>query len=86
MDLKLTDKTALVTGSTKGIGLAIVKSLAREGTRHFQWPQRCVGEGGGGRNSRTKSHEPTARALSATWRRPKRPRPSERSILLSTFS
>ena len=31
MDLKLTDKTALVTGSAKGIGLAIVTSLAREG-------------------------------------------------------
>lgn len=33
MDLKLSDKTALVTGSTKGIGLAIAKSLAREGSR-----------------------------------------------------
>ena len=31
MDLKLTDKCALVTGSTKGIGLAIATSLAREG-------------------------------------------------------
>ena len=33
MDLQLTDKRALVTGSTKGIGLAIVTSLAREGAR-----------------------------------------------------
>jgi NAD(P)-dependent dehydrogenase (short-subunit alcohol dehydrogenase family) len=33
MDLKLTDKTALVTGSAKGIGLAIVTTLAREGAR-----------------------------------------------------
>ena len=33
MDLKLTNKTALVTGSTAGIGLAIATSLAREGTR-----------------------------------------------------
>ncbi len=31
MDLKLTDKRALVTGSSKGIGLAIVTALAREG-------------------------------------------------------
>src|SRR5712691_1497407 len=33
MDLKLTDKRALVSGSTKGIGLAIAMALAREGTR-----------------------------------------------------
>jgi NAD(P)-dependent dehydrogenase (short-subunit alcohol dehydrogenase family) len=32
MDLKLTGKTALVTGSTAGIGLEIAKSLAAEGT------------------------------------------------------
>ncbi len=31
MDLQLSDKTALVTGSTAGIGLATVKNLAREG-------------------------------------------------------
>jgi NAD(P)-dependent dehydrogenase (short-subunit alcohol dehydrogenase family) len=33
MNLKLTDKTALVSGSTKGIGFAIATQLAREGTR-----------------------------------------------------
>ncbi len=33
MDLQLTDKRALVSGSTKGIGLAIATALAREGSR-----------------------------------------------------
>ncbi|MGA3265362.1 MAG: SDR family oxidoreductase [Verrucomicrobiota bacterium] len=33
MDLKLSDKLALVSGSTKGIGLAIATGLAREGAR-----------------------------------------------------
>ena len=33
MDLQLTDKLALISGSTKGIGLAIATGLAREGVR-----------------------------------------------------
>ncbi len=33
MNLKLADKTALVSGSTKGIGFAIAAGLAREGAR-----------------------------------------------------
>ena len=33
VDLKLTGKLALVSGSTAGIGYAIAESLAREGTR-----------------------------------------------------
>src|SRR5580700_6244886 len=33
MDLKLTDKIALVSGSTKGIGFAIARQLAAEGVR-----------------------------------------------------
>src|ERR1700744_6334489 len=33
MKIDLTDKTALVTGSTAGIGLAIAKSLAQAGAK-----------------------------------------------------
>lgn len=33
MNLQLENKTALITGSSKGIGLAIAKALAREGAR-----------------------------------------------------
>src|SRR5882672_3596325 len=33
MDLKLTDKVTIVTGASKGIGLAITKAFAGEGAR-----------------------------------------------------
>ena len=33
MDLELTDKVAVVTGASKGIGLAITRALADEGAR-----------------------------------------------------
>ncbi len=33
MDLELTDKVAVVTGGSKGIGLAVVRALAGEGAQ-----------------------------------------------------
>ena len=35
MDLQLKGKTAIVTGSTAGIGLSIAEELAREGAKVF---------------------------------------------------
>ena len=43
MDMKLTNRLALVTGSTAGIGNAIATSLAREGARvliHYNGSER----------------------------------------------
>jgi len=39
MDLGLTGKRALVTGASKGIGLAITSALVAEGA-HTSWPVR----------------------------------------------
>ena len=49
MDLLLSGKLALVTGSTAGIGFAIAEGLAREGsTSDCKWPDRSSrGKGSG---------------------------------------
>jgi NAD(P)-dependent dehydrogenase (short-subunit alcohol dehydrogenase family) len=37
MDLELRNKVAVVTGGSKGIGLATAHLLAREGAHHGAW-------------------------------------------------
>jgi len=59
VDLKLTGKTALVTGSTAGIGFAIAQSLAREGAHVYLngRTQKRVDEA----IAAIRSHTPTAK-------------------------
>ena len=56
MDLKIAGKTALVTGSTAGIGFAIAKTLAENGARVIV-------------NGRTAASVDQAIAKHAVWRR-----------------
>ena len=44
MDLKLRDKVAIVTGASKGIGLAVTKALVGEGVRVIDRARNVDGE------------------------------------------
>ncbi|GAA2264407.1 SDR family oxidoreductase [Nonomuraea roseoviolacea subsp. roseoviolacea] len=48
MDLQLKDKTVVVTGASKGIGLAVVRAFAAEGARVFAAARTVGAEPGGG--------------------------------------
>src|ERR1700720_1290519 len=57
MDLELSGKSALVTGSTAGIGFAIARGLAREGARVII-TGRTERRGGGAIDAVSKKHGP----------------------------
>ncbi len=60
MDLNLKDRIAVVTGANKGIGLAVVKALAREGVRVVAGSRTTPAE------TRSLSRD-AHQSLSSTW-------------------
>ena len=82
MDLQLSGKTAVVTGGSKGIGLAIVRTLLAEGMKVVTG-SRSVEDGDWFASRKSLSQQPI-RALrsSQTTVRPKLPVPSEIDVFV----
>ena len=73
MDMHLTGKTAFVSGSTHGIGLAVAAALAREGARVVVNGRDEAGVAAAWSMFEPKPRPGPSRASPGTWAGPRRP-------------